>query len=90
MKPLDIGVRITCYSTDEIVRDFKIAAAMIRNDVEFNERKIKEGPLMNALIVAFLSLNEKERVEFAKKWTKKLEERLSEPDPKKPPVKRKP
>jgi hypothetical protein len=80
MRPLTSDNRLQALSVPEITEAFEDAAVAISRVHEFNGRKLKPGPLLNAIVLRFLEMDEGERGAFAGESLARLELLLAEND----------
>lgn len=74
--------RLQGYSTEELVNAWELRATGICHGRKLNGRKLKPGPLLNALVLWFMSLDSAERTRIVDKALPMLEEHLTNrPDP---------
>lgn len=80
MRNLTTKHRLQGLSVRELVREFDVAATEVGTEKDFLGRKLKPGPLLNALVLHFLSLDKESRLRFGNVWVARLELYLSETD----------
>lgn len=80
MRPLTRDHRLQALSVADITEPFEDAALALGRVHEFNGRKLKAGPLLNAVVLRFLEMDEAERSAFAAEYLARLEVRLAETD----------
>lgn len=80
MRRLTAAYRLQGLSTREIVGAFEDFAYALAREHKFNGRKLKAGPLLNAIVLRFLEMPEEARASYAVKALKHLEEFLAESD----------
>lgn len=73
--------KIQSASLPEIKDGLTAAANRITRDMKFRDRKLRPGPLLNALVAHFLSRGEDEQFRIARTGVKLLEEILSRDEP---------
>jgi hypothetical protein len=80
MRALTRDHRLQALSVPDITEPFEDAAIALSRVFEFNGRKLKAGPLLNAIVMRFLEMSEKEQAEFAGEYLARLELLLAEDD----------
>lgn len=78
MRSLTRDHRLQALSVADITEPFEDAALALGRVYEFNGRKLKAGPLLNAVVLRFLEMSEAERSAFAAEYLARLEARLAE------------
>jgi len=81
MRSLTPKYRLVGFTLPEVVRALSGSCAELQYEVKLNGRKLKEGPMISALILAFVDMPPKEQKEFVKKGVAKLEALMQLDDP---------
>lgn len=80
MRSFTSTYRLQGLSVPEIAGEFEEATLRVGRRFQFNGKKLKPGPLLNAIVLWYLRLPEDERVRFSGEWIARLEESLAETD----------
>jgi len=80
MKKFSKSYRLQSDSVAEITRAFEEATFKLSETLKFDGRKLRPGPLLNAIAVHFLHMSEADREEFGRFALAQLECFLAETD----------
>lgn len=80
MRRFTTTYRLQGLSIPEIAGEFEETTVRLGRTHNFNGRKLKPGPLLNALVLRFLEMTEEERARIAGESLAKLEMKLAQTD----------
>lgn len=81
MRNLTAKYRLNGHSIPEVTSGLEGACAELNSILRFNGRKLKPGPLLNAIVLQFINMSGEQQREFAKTGLRRLEALLEQDGP---------